>query len=110
MNTDEWNRALLQQMLAQGDLGAEEDVLEKQLALSQSLRPNAQRMDWASQASRAIAGGAQGYGAKQYREGQQALGKKRVGIIEGMRGALGGTGQPEQLGYTEEELQRMKGY
>jgi hypothetical protein len=90
-------QALYEAMMEQGgDLGTEEDKFRQQLLQANQLRvtPQANRMDWASQAGRAIQGIGSGYLNYKGQQGQQAQGKKLLDVYrnaeERMRRQRGG--------------------
>lgn len=76
-------QAIAEEMLQRGDLGTEEELLQRQMAQAEQLRtrPQPARMDWASQAARGISGIASGYQMGKAMEGQKALGGKYTDMM-----------------------------
>lgn len=99
--SDEFNRMMLEAMLSQGDIGAQEEQAARQGALADQLRVKAppQRMDWASQAARGIQGGVSGYLEKGRMEKADAASQARQDFFKQMAEKLrGGVGSPGGIG------------
>jgi hypothetical protein len=88
----------LKVILGMGDIGAEEEEVARQLAEADALRSSgaslgSRRMDWASQANRALQGITGGMRRREAGDRSGALSKRRQGVLEGL---YGGARTPEE--------------
>lgn len=93
-NDLEWQMRMAEALARGGvNIGTEEDELEKQQAIADSLRFRpTQRMDWASQAARGIGGITGAMMDKRNTEQRRSLGQSVVDALRAGRPGLGGAG------------------